>query len=255
MHKIIKAECLGRGAFLEPHCFPEFMGDLSTFHRAGHEVHNMFRRVDLGNAMAGATAPAAEKERQISRASRRGDTEDEQEMLLKEMQQQIRRQGIAEGEVRGRESERQKIEPLRRNLVQSLEELESLGQRLRLQMEAETVRLAVTIARKIVELEAAVSPEMVLRVVRSALINVLDRDKITIRLHPRDCHLIEEHRADLCDGNETPGGIQIQPDETVDRGGCIIVTLQGEIDARIDKQMQAVEKALNKELQYSLTKG
>ena len=206
MHKIIKAECLGRGAYLEPHCFPEFAGDLSILPNAGPNDRNLFRRVDLGDASAGIMELAAERERQASRDAHPGDNEDDQEMLLKEMRQQILNQGIAQGEACGRESERRKIEPLQRNLCQSIEDLEQLRHRLSLQMEAETVRLALAIARKIVGLEAAVNSEMVLRVVRSALANVLDREKITIRLHPQDCQLVAEHRKSLGDGNENSGG-------------------------------------------------
>jgi flagellar assembly protein FliH len=254
LHKIIKAECLGPGALLEPHCFPEFIGDLSTFRCTEAEDHNLFRRVDLGDSASGALGSAATGEGQSSRDPHQ-DCEDDGDLLTKEMQEQILLQGIAQGEARGRESERKKIEPLRSNWVQSLDDLERLRHRLCLQMEAETVRLAVAIARKIVAVEAAVNPEMVLRVVRSALAEVLDREKITIRLHPQDCSMIEEHREGLVADNDTSGDTRIQSDETVDRGGCIIVTPQGEIDARIDKQMQSVEKALNKELQYSLTQG
>ena len=44
------------------------------------------------------------------------------------------------------------------------------------------------------------------------------------------------------------GNISFEADETILTGGCLIETNSGDIDARIDKQIEAVDEAFKSEL-------
>jgi len=107
----------------------------------------------------------------------------------------------------------------------------------------ELVELAIDIARKVVGREIQLDPELVAETVRRAVALVLDRQRLTIRLHPQDADLVAqafpEVETALSDAIWT-----VQSDESVDRGGAVIETEHGEIDGRISTQLDEIGRAL-----------
>jgi flagellar assembly protein FliH len=106
------------------------------------------------------------------------------------------------------------------------------------------VDLACAIARKIMQRETHIQPDWILNVVRAALEEVNDAGKIEVRVHPEDFDLIQANREGL--RKEVPGQTELLviPDRGVEAGGCVLHTSFGNIDARIDTQLEEVKKAL-----------
>jgi len=55
---------------------------------------------------------------------------------------------------------------------------------------------------------------------------------------------VKEHRQDLITLLDGIDHLEITDDQRVGKGGCIIETNAGNIDARIETQLEQVEKAL-----------
>jgi len=106
------------------------------------------------------------------------------------------------------------------------------------------VDMACAVARKIMHREATVDREWVLDVVRAALEEIHDAGKIEVRVHPDDLELVQANRNGL--RKEVPGQTEllVLPDRVVEPGGCVVHTAFGNIDARIDTQLEEVRKAL-----------
>lgn len=106
------------------------------------------------------------------------------------------------------------------------------------------VDLACEVARKIMLRETSVDRSWVLEVVRKALEEVNDVGKIEVRVHPEDFELVNQNREGL--RKEVPGQseVLVLPDRGVHAGGCVVHTAFGNIDARIDTQLEEVRKAL-----------
>jgi len=100
--------------------------------------------------------------------------------------------------------------------------------------DAELRQLAVRIAEKILGRELAQSPEAVVDVVRTALAAAATRKHIVVRVHPDDVAAVRAARAELT----------VHADPGVARGGCLVDTEVGTIDARLDVQLAAIERAL-----------
>ncbi|WP_173179009.1 FliH/SctL family protein [Desulfosarcina ovata] len=110
-------------------------------------------------------------------------------------------------------------------------------------METETVRLALAIARKIIGYEIEHAP-VIRHVVKMAMEKIADPRQLMIRLHPGDIETVESIKPNLVlidDGNMN---VRIQPDDTIQQGGCIIETQLGDVDARIDQQIKMIEALL-----------
>ena len=74
------------------------------------------------------------------------------------------------------------------------------------------------------------------------------RGRITIKLNPADLELLADIKPQLLSGLPEAGRAAFEADEGIARGGCLIETDGGEVDARIERQFQVVEEAFRAEL-------
>ena len=104
----------------------------------------------------------------------------------------------------------------------------------------EIIKVAVAIAKKIIKKETQIDPDIILRVAESAFKQIIDAKKIVVKVNPNDKKKIKE----MIDLKKEKSNIQIEEDERVQRGGCLITTDKEIVDAQIDHQIKEVEKAL-----------
>lgn len=158
------------------------------------------------------------------------------------------RKGFELGEQAGLESSMQKLESLLTSGHHLLGELENLHRQARRDVETDLVQLALAVARKIVGYEVSLGPEAVTRIIRQALGRVEHAGRITIKLNPADLELLADIKPQLLNGLPEAGGAAFEADEGIARGGCLVETDGGEVDARIERQFQVVEEAFRAEL-------
>ena len=98
--------------------------------------------------------------------------------------------------------------------------------------------------RKIVKIISENQKGVVLSNVLAALKKVKTRGNVTIRVNLADVKLTSEHTQDFIKQVENVKGITVLEDSTVDKGGCIVETDFGAIDARIQSQLSELETAI-----------
>jgi len=158
------------------------------------------------------------------------------------------RKGHELGEKAGLESAMQKLESLLTGGHKLLCELGELHRQTCRDVEADLVQLALAVARKIVGRDVSLGPDVVTRIIREALTRVEHAGRITIKLNPADLELLADIKPQLLSGLPEAGRAAFEPDEGIARGGCLIETDGGEVDARIERQFQVVEEAFRAEL-------
>ena len=80
-------------------------------------------------------------------------------------------------------------------------------------------------------------------VARKALSQVDNPGKIKIKLNPGDLQFIKDTQDQLSHFLDNVDKIRFEAEESILSGGCLIETDRGDIDARIDKQFQAIEES------------
>ena len=155
--------------------------------------------------------------------------------------------GFAKGERAGLEVGRKKMEPVLDNFCQALKELNRITESICQDAEKEVVDLALAIARKVVGLEVSTNRDVVIRVVREALKNVSDHGKIKIRLGPSDFKFIMQDDRRVQEFSDGLERITFIEDPTIGQGGCVIESTLGDVDARIERQLQIIEEAFKSE--------
>jgi flagellar assembly protein FliH len=112
--------------------------------------------------------------------------------------------------------------------------------------EAETalIELALEAAKKIVA-GMPVDVAMVESTVREALRQAEDSAEIVIQLHPDDLALLRQHQAEILNGLPDSGPMRFSHSSEVGRGGCVIQTRFGLIDARRETKIEQLRQSLN----------
>jgi flagellum-specific ATP synthase len=106
------------------------------------------------------------------------------------------------------------------------------------------VALAVAMAGRIVAHEIQRRPAISQSIVRNALNMAAGYDRVKIKIHPEDGPSISRIIDGGPSGADFCGRVEVLKDRSIQRGGCLIETDFGTIDARIDQQLASLENDL-----------
>jgi flagellar assembly protein FliH len=124
-----------------------------------------------------------------------------------------------------------------------VESLRNAVPQLVLEAESALIQLALESAQKIVA-GLPVNSEMVDAVVREALRQVEDTAEVTVQLNPDDLALLQKHNAPILSGAPGSGPLRFVGSAEVTRGGCLVQTRFGIIDARRETKLDQLREAL-----------
>jgi flagellar assembly protein FliH len=116
------------------------------------------------------------------------------------------------------------------------------------QGEARAVELALLLAEKIVGAALDVQPGRVLEVVRGALRRTVERDHLVIEVHPADLEIVRAEVGEVAARLGGVGQLEVVAEQRVARGGCVVRTAEGEIDSRIETQLERARELLREAL-------
>lgn len=110
--------------------------------------------------------------------------------------------------------------------------------------EQKTVHLAIQIAEKILHAELTRRPTAAAPVVREALELALGAADITLHLNPEDYDHLRQETSSICEWLHTLAPTQVVADPAITRGGCRVTTRFGEIDQRLETQLERIAQEL-----------
>jgi flagellar assembly protein FliH len=184
-------------------------------------------------------AEAAQKARRLVAAA---------EAEADRIRDEARAAGFDEGFAAGREEAREAFAPTALAMAEALARVSSLEADAADRVEAEAVDLAMHVAERVVAGTIAVEPARLLDVVRGALRTIVERERVTVLVHPDDLDLIRESVSELTGSLGGMEHLEVQEERRVGRGGAIIRTSFGEVDARIETKLAGAREAIEKEL-------
>jgi flagellar biosynthesis/type III secretory pathway protein FliH len=170
------------------------------------------------------------------------------EQEAQRIRETAQREGYAEGLVAGRNELRASAEPIVAALSQAVEELRELRERSADEVEAQAASLAVQIAEKVVAGAIEVEPERVHDVIRGALRAIVERERLVILVNPEDLALVREGMGELAGALGGIEHVDVQEERRVSRGGALVRTTVGEVDARIETKLQRARDAVVEKL-------
>jgi flagellar assembly protein FliH len=84
--------------------------------------------------------------------------------------------------------------------------------------------------------------------VRGALRRLVERERVTVLVHPEDLDAVRDRAPDLL---SELGGIEhceVQADRRVGRGGAVVRTADGEVDATLDAKLERAREVVRESL-------
>ena len=110
--------------------------------------------------------------------------------------------------------------------------------------EREVVALALDVARKVLGRELAQDPGAVADLAAQALAVARDRREVTLRVNPEDADAIRAAAGRLGALLARAPGLDVREDPAVERGGAVVETEAGRVDARVEAQLAALARAI-----------
>jgi len=160
---------------------------------------------------------------------RRGDLPTEEERRQAELDARYQL-GLADGEKALTEKLYQQRAEMHELTLGFLESLRKAVPRVIRDTENSLVELALTVAQKLVA-GIPISVELVEAAVRDALAQVEGTARFTVRLHRADLELLEKAGSPLLKSGENTAEFRFLPSPDVTRGGCVVETDFGTVDA------------------------
>ena len=158
--------------------------------------------------------------------------------------------GFNKGEKAGFEAAGDKIASFQTMLTGAIEELTRIQKQIRHDTEKEVVELALAVAERIVRQELKSNRASIVNVVQEALQKVEHQQAVVLKMNPADMQFLDPSQLPFTDtaGQSTNIRIRIEADETITRGGCFIETESGDVDARIETQIDIIKAAFLEKL-------
>jgi len=182
------------------------------------------------------------------------------EIILKETEnraQQIRReayeqghkegyeQGIKQGCTRGEEDYKKSVEEIYSDLLEAEKEYEKHLQRLLNSLEPRIIDMVMLIAKAVLKREIENDDELITRTIRDAAQNLSHRDTIVLSVHRSEIQNVTDERNDLISSSDFIIDMEVAPSKEIGKGGCIISSPTGIVDARIESQMEVISDLVN----------
>ncbi len=245
--RLLKSGLAGFGL----HCFPDIPVDEPTNVGRCPQTEENFKRIKYNNIGSNRTGMALQSDNDGTCNIRKGS------ISTAQLYEQAYQRGFAEGVKRGtidnekswHEQGEKKIKSLLTSLQEVLRQLSNIRKETYQKIEQEVVDLALTIARKIICQEVTIDREIIVCVAREALAKIEDPGKIKIKMSPSDLQFINETQIHLSNMMQNIDNVTLEAGENIQSGGCILETDLGEIDARIEKQLQAIEESFRTTLE------
>jgi flagellar assembly protein FliH len=161
------------------------------------------------------------------------------EPRLRTLERDAFAKGFAHGEQAGLEAARARTDGMMERLGKTIDEVASLRREIIRRTERQTVQLVLAIAERVVQREVRLDRSLLVGMARSALDRLGEFGTATIRLNPEDFDAVAP-AARAADES----AVRIVPDPEVGRGGCLVQSDFGFIDASPDAQFRELARSL-----------
>ena len=160
------------------------------------------------------------------------------------LQLEAKSQGFEQGHAEGYEKGAAEVNRLIERMHKILEAVMQRREEILKDTESQIVELVILMARKVIKILSENQKNVVMANVVAALKKVRTRGAVTLRVNLEDVKLTTANISEFIKHIENVEGITVLEDSSVEKGGCIVETDFGAIDARISSQLTELENKI-----------
>lgn len=168
------------------------------------------------------------------------------------LQNEARNSGFDQGHIEGFDKGKAEVERLIERMHKILEAVMQRREEILQETESQIVELVILMSRKVIKILSENQKNVIMANTLAALKKVRNRGNVTLRVNLEDVKLATANIDEFIKHVENVQGITVLEDSSVEKGGCIVETDFGQIDARISSQLTELE---NKILEVSPVKS
>jgi flagellar assembly protein FliH len=168
------------------------------------------------------------------------------------IREQAREEGYAEGRSAGRAQGAAEVSSAARALEHALRGIDTLRAEVAEAVERDAIELAVELAEKILATTLEVRPELIIEVVRGALHRLGDRRRVIVTVNPENLETVRRAIGELPAQGNGIEHCEVVSDELVGVGGAVVRSLEGEVDAGVQTQLERAREAIESSLEAGL---
>lgn len=168
------------------------------------------------------------------------DAQSERDKLKNDAQKEGFDKGHEEGYQNGVDEVNRIIERMHKILEAVMQRRDEILQ----ETESQIVELVILMARKVIKILSENQKNVVMANTLAALKKLRTRGTVTLRVNLDDVKLTTAHVKEFIQHVENVQGITVLEDSSVEKGGCIVETDFGSIDARISSQLTELENKI-----------
>ena len=195
-------------------------------------------------------AQAEEKGREIYERSKHEGYEKGYEKGYEEGYEEGERKGFAVGHDRGRQQGLATVDRMIEEAVEIRRRAIETKERTVREAEAEIIRVVIDIARKVLGEQVKTDRDAVLGLVRKALEKCTYTNSVTLKVSPDDYDMVVSSKKRILAEIEGITQLDIEAEETLPKGSCLLETNAGFIDAGIEVQMTRIEHIFRELMSY-----
>jgi flagellar assembly protein FliH len=161
---------------------------------------------------------------------------------------EARQAGFDEGAAAARAEAAAEIRSISERVAATLAELVGLRPLLPREAEADLLKLALAIARRILHRELAIDPDAMRGLIQAALEKLQAQEVSRVRVHPSQEPLLRS----LLDRYPQARQVEFRADPALDRGAAVFETPRGNLDASVETQLREIGQGLADRLRGQL---
>ncbi|MCL2688993.1 MAG: FliH/SctL family protein [Chitinispirillia bacterium] len=161
-----------------------------------------------------------------------------------------KKEGYAEGEKQGRETADAKfkieLDGIKNHTDTCFKKLEVSKSNMYHDLDRVLLEFCIELTKKIIASEVATNKELILSVIKKSLVMIAERDNIVIRVSPQDLEITSHSKDFWSSVTERLENVKFEADSRIEKGGCIIESNSGMVDARLGVQIDEVAELVLK---------
>lgn len=173
-----------------------------------------------------------------------GEKENEVKQQVDSLIQEARTKAFNEGREDGYKTGEEEVKRLIDRLHVIINSAIDKKKRIIENTEEQLIDLILLISRKVIKVISETEKNVVVENVKEALKKLGKETEITIRVNMKDLGLTTKNKREFISLVEALEHVKVEEDDRVGPGGCIIETAFGDVDARIQTQLQVVEEKI-----------
>lgn len=163
----------------------------------------------------------------------------------------IEEKAYQKGIAAGKKEVEEKLAQATKALTQAAKKLSTQSESIMQRSADDMLQLVMAISERILHFEISEHKEVVVRVVQQTINAAVQAEEFHIRVNPEDIEVLNEHKPLFIASLSGLSNIEFIGDASITRGGCVLESPSGRVDATLETQLDEIFAHLKETMVYS----